>query len=109
MNTAVDLVTGIWGEAVAIVGAGAVEFTGAAGVGVVGMGWAITFTLYLPLASMVLLFLSLVLGPRASLVMGLAIWGDALVLGCSWVWGWSLGMGPSLPSNSKYIFWMREG
>ena len=80
----------------------------AVGVGVVGVGWAITLTLYLLLGSMVPLLLSFVLGPGAFLVMGLLFWGLALVLGCdwvccSWVWDWELGLVPRLPSNSRYI------
>ena len=44
MNVVADLVTGIWVEVVATVGVGAVEFTEAVGVGMVGMGWASTLT-----------------------------------------------------------------
>ena len=119
MDSAVDLATGVWVEVVATVGVGAIEFTGVVGVGLVGMDWASTLTLYLLLGSMVLLLLLLVLGPGAFLVTGLVFRGWALVLGCGWVghgwvccsWGWGLGLGPSLPSISKYIFifQMREG
>ena len=126
MDSAVDLTTGIWVEVVATVGVRAVEFTGVVQAARVGMDWASTLTLYLLLASMVLLLLSLVLGPGAFLAMGLVFCGWALVLGygwvgdgwlcCGWVccnqvWDWGLGLGPRLPSNSKYIFifWMREG
>ena len=56
MDSAVDLTTCILMEAVVTAGVGAV------GVGLVGMGWTSTLTLYLLLASMVLLLLSLVLG-----------------------------------------------
>ena len=105
---------GIWVEVVATVGVGTVgvKFTGTVGVGVVGMGWAITLTLYLPFAGvLVLLFISAILGPGVILAKGLLLWEEALVLGCDWVWGWCLGLGPSLPSNSWYvfIFQMREG
>ena len=80
MDAATDLATGVWLEVVATVGVGAV------GIGVEGIGWASTLTLYLPLASMVLLLLSLVLGPGAFLVMGL-LFGE--VAG-TWLWlGWS--------------------
>ena len=78
MDTAVDLTTGVQVEAVVVatVGVGAVE-------GVEGVGWAITLTLHLLLASTVL-FLSLVLG----LMVFLAMEG-ALVLGCGHVGhGW---------------------
>ena len=68
MDVAADFTTGIWVEAVATEGVGAVEFTGVVGVGVVGMGWAITLILYHLLASMVL-FLSFILGLGAFLVM----------------------------------------
>ena len=112
---AVDFTMAIWVETVATVGVGAVEFTGVVGVGVLGLGWAIALTLYLLLVRMVLL-LSLNLGFGAFLVMGLLFWGGPLVLGCSWVgcswdWGWGLGLEPSLPSNSRYIliFWMKKG
>ena len=81
-----------------------VEFTGAIGIGVVGMGWVITLTLYLLFAgSLVLLFLLHILGPGALLVKGLLLWEGALVLGCAWVWGWVLGLGLHLPSNSTYV------
>ena len=78
-----------------------------------GVGWAITITLHLLLVSTVLLLLSLVLGLGAFLVMG-----GALVLACSWVghgwvccglvWGRGLGLGPSLPSSSRYIFYLLD-
>ena len=61
----------------ATVGVGAVEFTGAVGFGVVGMGWAITLTLYFLLVSTILLLLSLDLDFGAFLVMGLLFWGGA--------------------------------
>ena len=78
-----DLVTDIWMEVVATVGVGEV------GGGMEGIDWASTITVYLLLASMVLLLLSLTMGPRAFLVMGLVFWGWALVLGCDWVGhGW---------------------
>ena len=70
------------------VGIVGVEFSGAVGVGVVGMGWAITPTLYLLLAgTLVLLFFSFILGPEAFLVIALLFLGGALVLGCDWIWG----------------------
>ena len=96
IDSVVDLTTGVWVETVATRGAGAVE------VGVEGIGWMSTLTLYLLLASMFLFLLSLALGPGAFLVMGLVFWEQVLVLGCgwvgcSWVWGWGLGLGPSFP------------
>ena len=71
MDVAVDLVTGIWVEVVATMGAGAVEITGA--VGVVGTGWVSTLTLFFLLLSMVFFYLSLALGPGAFLIMGLVL------------------------------------
>ena len=71
MDVAVDLVTGSWVEVVATVGAGAVEFSGV--VGMVGTGWAFTFTLYFLLVSMVFFLLSLALGSGVFLIMGLVL------------------------------------
>ena len=85
-----DLTMGIWVEAVATVGVGTVgvKFTETVAIGVVVMGWAITFTLYLLLVGtlVLLFFCSDILGPGAFLVMGLLFWGGVLVLGCGWVW-----------------------
>ena len=116
---AVDLDTGVWKKAVATVGVGVAEFTGAVRVVVVGTGWVRTLTLYPLLAIMVLFLLSgtFVLDPVAFLTMGLVLGlaGHSRVccgwVCCSWVWGWGLGFGPSFPSNSKYvfIFQMRDG
>ena len=69
MDAAAVLTTDIWVEVVATVGVYAV------GVGVVGVGWTFTLTLYPLLVSMVLLLLSFVLGPGAFLLMGLLFWG----------------------------------
>ena len=100
MDVAADLVTGVWVEILATMGVGAVEFTGA--VGVVGIGWASTLTLYLVLLSMVLFLLSLAFGPGAFLIMGLVLgWVGHCWVCCGQVWGWGLGLGPSFPSNSK--------
>ena len=105
MDSAAYLTNDIWVEAVVTVGLGVVEFTGPVGVGVVGIGWARTLTLYLLLASTDFLLLSF-LGPGTFLVMEL-FWGGVLVLGCGWVgchWdccGWGLDLRPSLPSSSK--------
>ena len=44
-------------------------------VGVEGIGWVSTLTLYLLLVSMVLFLLLLALGPAAFLVLGLVFWG----------------------------------
>ena len=44
MNVVVDLITGVWVEVVATMGAGAVEFTGA--IRVVGTGWVSILTSY---------------------------------------------------------------
>ena len=56
-------------------GAEVVEFTGAVVVGVEGVGWVSTLTLYLLLVIMVLFLLSgtFALGPGAFLTMGLVI------------------------------------
>ena len=75
IDAVADLTTAVWVEAVATVGISAVEFTGAVGAGVVGMGWLSTITLCLLLAGMVLLLMSLFLGPGSFLVMGLVFWG----------------------------------
>ena len=99
MDAATDFTIGIWVEIVAIMGVGTigVKFTGAVGVAVVGMGWAIILTLYLLLAgTLVLLLFSFILGPGAFLVMGLLFLGGALVFGCGWVWGWGHGFGTKL-------------
>ena len=96
MDMAVDFTMGIWLEvlATAEIGIVGVKLTGVVGIGVVGMGWAITLTLYLLSAStLVLLFFCYdILGPGDFLVMWLLFWGGALVLGCGWVgisvWVW---------------------
>ena len=108
MDVAVDLVNGVWVEVVATVGAGAVE------VGVEGVDWVSTLTLYLLLVIMVLFLLSrtFVSGLGAFLTMGLVFgWAGHSWVCCSWVRGQDLGLRPSFPSNSKYvfIFQMREG
>ena len=100
LDLVVDLVTGVCVEVLATVGAGAVDFTGV--VGVVGTGWASTLTLYFLLVSMVFFLLSLVLGPRAFLIMGLVLgWVGHGWVCCGQVWSWGLGLGPSFHSNSK--------
>ena len=105
MDVAADLTMAIWVEVVATVGIGAVrdKFTGAVGIGVTGIGWVITLTLYLLLVGtfVLLFFCSDTLSPGAFLVMGLLFWEGALVPGCGWIWGGSLGLGLSLPSNSR--------
>ena len=67
IDSAVDLTTGVWVLTVVTVRAGAVE------VGVEGIGWVSTLTLYLLLASMVLFFLSFAFGPGAFLIIGLVL------------------------------------
>ena len=108
MDIVADLVTGVWVEVVATVGAGVVEFTG--GIEVVCTGLVSTLTLYFLLASMVFFLLSLALGPGTFLIIGLVLgWVGCGWVCCGWVWGWGLGLGPSFPSNSKvFIFWVRE-
>ena len=101
LESAVDLTFGIWVLTVATKGAGVVD------VGVEGVGWVSTLTLYLPF------------GYHGSsfLVRNICFgsWGfpDPVVgAWLSWSWlvllqlGWlqlGLGLGPSLPSNSKYV------
>ena len=105
MDVAADFTMGVWVKVVATVEVDTfgVEFTGPVGVGVVGMSWAITLTLYLLLVgTLVLLFFSFILGPGSFSGHGVVfLGGGALVLGCDWVWGWGLGLGPSLPSKSR--------
>ena len=79
IDAAADLTTGVWVEAVATVGLGAV------GIVVIGTGWARTLTLYPLLVSMVLFLLSLALCPGTFLAIGLEFWVWALVFGCGWV------------------------
>ena len=69
IDSAVDLTIGVWVLTGVTVGAGAVE------VGVEGVGWVSTLTLYLLLAIMVLLLLSgtYVLGPGHFLTLGLVL------------------------------------
>ena len=104
---------GVWVDVVEVATVGVwIEFMGTDVVGVVGKGYTITLALYLLFAgTLVLLFFSAILGPGVFLVRELLFWEGALVHGCNWVWGWDLGLGPSLSSNSRYviIFWIREG
>ena len=110
IDSAVDLTTDVCVLRVATVGAGAVE------VGVEDVGWV---SLYHLLAIMVflLLLVTFVLGPGDFLTLGLVFgwaglgWFGCIWIYCGWVQGWGLDLGPSLPSNFRYIFifWMREG
>ena len=100
MDMAANLTIGIWVEVVATVGVGAVEFTGEVGVGVIVMGWVITVTLYFLLASMVLLFLSLVLGLGAFSGHGVVI-----LRRCTGAWLWlGLGLGPAFGTKLTLEF-----
>ena len=92
IDSAVDLTTGICVLTVTTVGAGAVE------VGMEGVGWLNTLTLYLLLAIIVFLLLSFTLGAGDFLTLGLVIgWASLCWLCCtwtccnwvgySWVWG----------------------
>ena len=79
MDVAADLTRGVRVVAVevATVGVGTVgiEFTHTVRVGVVGMGWAITLTLYLLFTgTLVLLFFSATLGPGVLLFKELLFW-----------------------------------
>ena len=104
MDVAADITTGICVVAVEVgtvgVGtAGGMQFTGEAGMA--GIGWAITLTLYLLLTgALALPFFSTLLGTKAFLVEEFLLWEGVLVHGCDW----DLGLGPSLPSSSKYVF-----
>ena len=92
---AADFTMGVWVKTVATVGVGAVEFTDAVAVGVVGMGWAIALTLYFLLAGTVLL-LSLNLGFGAFLG---CYFGDCTG---AWLWlGLGLELGLGLGSGTK--------
>ena len=105
MDVAADVTMGIWVVAVEVadvmVGtAGGMGFTGE--VGLVGKGWAITLTLYLLFTGVLAFFFySAFSGIRVFLVKEL-LWEGVPVHGCNW--GWGLGCGPSLPSNSRYVF-----
>ena len=91
---AADFTMGIWVDTldVAAVGVG-IGFTGTYVVWVVGKGWAITLTLYLLFAViLILIFFSVILGPGAFLVNGL-LFGEecwcVVVIGFgvgAWVW-----------------------
>ena len=107
MDVATNFTMGIWVVAVemATVGLGTAGGIGLMGeVGVVGKGWVITLTMYLLfIGGLALLFLSAFVGTKAFLVKEL-LWEGVLVHCCNWGWGWCLGFGPSLPSNSRYVF-----
>ena len=89
IDSAVDLTIGVCVLTVTTMGAGAVE------VGVEGVGWVSTLTLYLLLAIMVFLLLSVtfVLGPGDFLTLGFVLcwaghgWFCCNLVCCSWVWG----------------------
>ena len=84
---------GLWVETVATVGVGAVEFTGVAGVWVVGMGWVITLTLYFPSASMVLHFFFFFFSQFG--FWGFSGHGVIILDRCAGAWLWlGLGFGP---------------
>ena len=113
IDSALDLTIDVCVLTVTTMGAGAVE------VGVEGVGWVSNFTLYLLLAIMVFLLLSVtfILGSGDFLMLGFVLgwaglgWFGCIWVCCGWVLGWGLDLGPSLPSSSRYIliFWMREG
>ena len=83
-----EITIGVWVLTMARVGAGAVE------VGVEGVGWVSTLTLYLLFVIMVLHLLSgtFVLGPGDFLAMGLVLgWAGHGLFSCRWVccgWVW---------------------
>ena len=89
IDSAVDLTDSVWVLTVAIMVAGVV------GVGMEGVGWVRTITLYLLLAIMVLFLLSgtFALSPGAFLTMGLVlVWAGHGWVCCRWVWvgAWAL-------------------
>ena len=95
MDAAAYFTMGVWVEVVATVGVGTVgvKFTGVTGIGVVGMGWAITLTLYLHfVGTLVLLFLSTILGPGVFLLRGYCFGKECWCLVATgfgvgaWVW-----------------------
>ena len=90
IDSAVDLTIGVCVLTVATMGAGAVE------VGVEGVGWVSTLTLYLLLAIIIFLHLLLMLGARDFLTLGLVLglaslccfcctWTCCSWIGCGWV------------------------
>ena len=84
IDSAVDLTNGVCVLTVTTVGVGAVE------VRMEGVGWVSTLTLYLLLAIMVFLLLSVtsVLGPGDFLTLGLVLgWAGCGWFCCCWVWG----------------------
>ena len=103
MDVAADFTMGIWVVAVEVdtVGAGTAGVIGFTGkVGVVGKGWMITLTMYLLFTNaLALLLFSTFFSTGVFLVKEL-LWEGVLVHGCNW----GYGLGPSLPSNSKYVF-----
>ena len=112
IDFAVDLTISVCVLTVATVGAGAVD------VGVEGVGWVSTLTLYLLLAIMI--FPSFVhdicFGSWGFPDSGVGAWLGWSQFGllaygfvCSWVWGWGLDLGPSLPSSSKYVLIFQMG
>ena len=107
-----DFTMDVWVEVVTTVGVGTVgvKFTGVFGVGVFGMGWAITLTLYLGEYSGSYL-LSIHIGSWGFSVHGIVILGRGAGAWLQLALGRGLGLGPSLPSSSRYIliFQMREG
>ena len=105
MDVAADFTTSIWVVAVevatmGVVTAGGIGFMGKVEVGVAGKGQMITLTLYLLFTgALTLLFFSAFLDTRVFHIKEL-LWEGVLVHGCNWGWG----LGPSLPSNSRYVF-----
>ena len=106
MDVAADFTMGIWVDAVEMANVGVgIGFLGTVRVGEVGKGWAITATLYLLFAgALILFYFSAILGAGDFLVKELLFWEGVLVHGCDCVWGWGLGLGPSLPPSSRYVF-----
>ena len=111
MDVAADFVMDIWVTVVATMGIGivGVKFTCVAGIGVVGMGWAITPTLYLLLAgTLVLFFLSVTLVPGAFLVKGL--YGLGRNTG-AWLWqglGFGFGFGTKFALQFQVCLYLSD-
>ena len=102
IDSAVDLIFGVCVLTLPTMGVDAVE------VGVKGVSWVNTLTLYLPLPIIVFLLLPLTVGAGDFLTLGLVlgwaghswfccIWTCCDWVGCDWVWGWDFGLGTKSP------------
>ena len=108
MDVAADFTTGIWVVAVEVATVG-VGLAGGIGfmrrVGLAGIGWAITLTLYLIFTgALALLFFSTFLGTKVFPCQGISIMGRSARVWLQMGLGLGLGLGPSFPSSSRYVF-----